>query len=70
MNPMRTWLSRFSMSFLILAAVLVYEGRKAKDRGESPTRYYIPAALLTGAGFAGLRERHREVMGNDFNKGQ
>jgi len=56
---MRKWLSRFSMSFIILAAVLVYEGRRASDRGESTLKYYIPAALLTGAGLAGFRERHR-----------
>jgi hypothetical protein len=56
---MRRWLARLSFSFLILAAVLVWEARKAKDRGESPTRHYIAAALLAGAGMAGMRERHR-----------
>ena len=56
---MRKWLSRFSMSFIILAAVLIYEGRKANDRGESTIKYYIPAAILGGIGLAGIRERHR-----------
>ena len=56
---MRRWLARLSLSFLILAAVLVWEGRKAKDRGESPTLRYIGAALLAGAGMAGMHERHR-----------
>ena len=47
------------MSFIILAAVLAWEGRKASDRGESATGYYVAAGLLAGAGMAGMRERHR-----------
>ena len=56
---MRRWLSRLAFSFLILAAVLVWEARKANERGEPTTWYYIGAALLAGAGMAGMRERHR-----------
>jgi hypothetical protein len=56
---MRKWLARFSFSFLVLAAVLVWEGRKARERGDSATLHYIGAAVLAGAAFAGMRERHR-----------
>jgi hypothetical protein len=59
MYTMRKWLARLTMSFIILAAVLVWEGRKARERGESAWPHYIGAALLAGAGMAGMRERHR-----------
>ena len=56
---MRRWLGRLAFSFIILAAVCVWEARKARERGERATRYYIAAALFAGAGMAGMRERHR-----------
>ena len=58
---MRKWLARLSFSFLVLAAVLFWEGRRARERGETASGYYVGAALLTGAGLAGLRERHRPL---------
>ena len=62
---MRRWLGRLAFSFIILAAVLVWEGRKARDRGEAATWYYVGAAVLAGAGMAGMRERHRPGNGGD-----
>ncbi len=56
---MRKWLVRLGFSFIILAAVCVWEGRKASERGESPTSRYIAAAIFAGVGAAGIRERHR-----------
>ena len=56
---MRRWLGRLAFSFIILAALLVWEARKARERGESASTYYIGAAVLAGAGMAGMRERHR-----------
>jgi hypothetical protein len=56
---MRRWLARLTFSFIILAAWLVWEGRKAHERGANATGYYIGAALLAGAAMAGMRERHR-----------
>ena len=56
---LRNWLSRLSFSFIIIAAVLVYEAQKAKERNEPTTWRYITAAILAGAGLAGARERHR-----------
>ena len=57
---MRKWLARLAFSFIILAAWLVWEGRKARERGDANvTWYYVGAAVLAGAGMAGMRERHR-----------
>jgi hypothetical protein len=59
MRIVRWWLGRLAFSFIILAAVLAWEGRRARDRGQPATWHYVAAALLAGAGMAGLRERHR-----------
>ena len=56
---MRRWWGRFAFSFLILAAVCAYQGRKVEQRGESATLYYAGAAILGAAGIIGVRERHR-----------
>lgn len=56
---MRRWLARLAFSFVILAAWLVWEGRKRVERGESAAVHYVGAGLLTGAAMAGFRERHR-----------
>jgi hypothetical protein len=60
---MRKWLGRLAFSFIVLAAVLVWEGSRARERGESVTWYYIGAAVLAGAGMAGVREKHRPPSG-------
>jgi hypothetical protein len=59
---MRRLLGRLAFSFIALAAVCIWEGRRAREEGRSPYRYYIAAALLAGAGMAGMRERHRPPM--------
>jgi hypothetical protein len=56
---MRKWLARLSFSFLILAAVLAWEGRRAAQAGRSANVYYAAAIVLVGLGLAGIRERHR-----------
>jgi hypothetical protein len=56
---MRKWLARLAFSFIILAAWQFWEGRKARERGRDPTWHYVSAAVLLGAGMAGMRERHR-----------
>jgi hypothetical protein len=59
MRNLRTWLGRLSFSFIALAAVLWWEGQRARERGDNAIGYYVGAALLAGAGMAGMRERHR-----------
>lgn len=56
---MRKWLARLAFSFLILAAVLAWEGQRASEQERSATPYYAAAIVLLGLGAAGLRERHR-----------
>jgi len=56
---MRKWLARLAFSFIILAAWQFWEGGKARQRGANPTVHYVVAAILLGAGMAGVRERHR-----------
>ncbi len=53
---MRKWLARLTFSVIILAAVFVWEARRAQD----PTWHYIAAGMLVGLAIAGIRERHRE----------
>ena len=56
---MQKWLGRLAFSFIILAAVLAWEGRRAAKQGRRPTLHYAAAAILGAAGIIGLRERHR-----------
>jgi hypothetical protein len=62
---MRKWLARLSFSFIIIGAVLAWEGYKAQGRTgfpPNPTRAticYLAAAICIGTGLAGIRERHR-----------
>ncbi|HYO09587.1 MAG TPA: hypothetical protein VER17_11500 [Tepidisphaeraceae bacterium] len=62
---MRKWLGRLAFSFVILAAVFAYEGRRAARNGASPTLYYAGAAVIGALGITGLRERHR-TRGDDL----
>jgi hypothetical protein len=60
---MRDWFSRLGFSFIIIACVLAYTGYQASQQGAQRWRVivqYVGAALLLGAGLAGLRERHRK----------
>jgi hypothetical protein len=59
MPTFRKWLGRLAFSFIVLAGVCAWEGRKAREQGRSVTGYYVAAALFAGAGMAGMRERHR-----------
>lgn len=54
---MRTWLARFSFSFIIIAAVLVWEGSRQQDSVKQ-TLSYLGAAVCTVLGIAGIRARH------------
>jgi len=56
---MSRWLGRLAFSFLILAALCAYEGRKVEQRGKSATLHYAGAAVLGALGILGVRERHR-----------
>ena len=56
---MHRWLARLAFSFLIVAALLAWSGRKAASRGDSPTLYYAAVAVFGAAGIIGIRERHR-----------
>ena len=51
---MSKWLARLAFSFLIVAAVLFYEGSKRNSQA-----YYAAAILLLALGAIGMRERHR-----------
>ena len=51
----RRWLGRLAFSFLVIAAVLAWEGRKRENR----TPWFVAAAVLGAAGIVGIRERHR-----------
>lgn len=60
---MRHWLSRLSFSLIIIACVLAYTGYQAGQEGAQRWRVnarYVGAALVLGAGLAGIRERHRK----------
>ena len=60
---MRYWFSRLGFSFIIIACVLAYTAFLASREGVQRWRVnldYAGAALMLGAGLAGLRERHRK----------
>jgi len=54
---MSRWLSRLAFSFIIIAGVLAWEGRRAV--GAAQVGCYVGAGLLFVFGVIGLRERHR-----------
>ena len=55
----RLWLARLAFSFLVVAAVLAWEGRRAAREGRKATAHYAGAIVLAGLGVAGIRQRHR-----------
>jgi len=57
---MRKWLARLSFSFIVIAVVLVWDGQRARERGESATARYVLAAVCAVVGMAGIAERHRQ----------
>ncbi len=66
---MRRWLARLGFSFLLLAAVLAWEGYQATTgrRGDVPqwriALCFMGAAALFAIGLRGVRERHRMLEG-------
>jgi hypothetical protein len=57
---MRNWLARLSYSFIIVAAVLLWQASKlpVADRGRK-TLYYAGAVVCILLGAMGVRARHR-----------
>ena len=57
---MRKWLARLSYSFIIVAAVLLWQASKlpAAERGRQ-TLYYAGALICIVLGAMGVRARHR-----------
>jgi len=57
------WLSRFSFSFVIIAAFLVWQAfhisAVAEGAGWRRTLYLISAGIAMALGVAGVRARHR-----------
>ena len=59
---MRRWLARLSFSFIILAAILAWEGYKAsKLPGKQSAKfaYFAGAGVCLVLGMMGIKERHR-----------
>ena len=54
---MNRWMSRLAFPFIVIAGVLVWEGRHAL--GAAQSAYYLGAGVLFVLGLVGLRERHR-----------
>lgn len=63
------WLGRLAFSFIIVAAVLVWEAYRASSAlsGDIPrgriTLYLVGAALAVVLGVLGIRTRHRDRDG-------
>ncbi len=63
---MRIWLARFGFSFVVLACVLfwtAWQRYKVEGTTSRVVLETVGGALLAGAGFAGMRERHRPQDG-------
>ena len=64
---MYRWLARFSFSFFIVAAVLLWEAYNAiqGNRGFVPSwrigLYCVAAAMSFSLGVVGVRARHRDI---------
>ena len=61
---MNEWLARFSMTFLVLAGLLVYQGYRELTGPVSPNiwhigLYFVAAGISIGLSLRGVRERHR-----------
>jgi hypothetical protein len=68
---MSKWLARFAFSFILLAVVFAWEGRR-RQRGDvgavEPWKvyaFYAAAALCFGLGLRGIRERHRTISDDE-----
>ena len=61
---MERWLARLSMSFFVIAAVLVFEAYKGGQGGLQRWRItldLVAAAAAVSLGVAGLRAKHRRI---------
>jgi hypothetical protein len=61
---MNKWLARFSMTFLVLAGLLVYQGYRELTGPVAPviwriSLYFVAAGISIGLSLRGVRERHR-----------
>jgi hypothetical protein len=56
---MRYWLARLSFSLLVIAGASGWEAWRGNHDAGKRTLLAIVAAVATGLGLAGLRERHR-----------
>ncbi len=57
------WVGRFSFTFLILAFLLGWQGRKLDEAGDQRNKvrlYYAGSAVCLVAGMIGVRLRHRD----------
>lgn len=64
---MQKWLARFSFSFIILAAVMIWRGyqlQKQNDPREQTNiaMLWVGGGVLFGLGLAGVRARHRNEI--------
>jgi len=66
MHPVaRRWLSRLAMAFIVIAAVLAWEGYQSATGRRGPVPqwrillYFLAAAMAVTLGLEGLRQRHR-----------
>jgi hypothetical protein len=62
------WIARFAFTFLILAALLVYQGYRELTTLANPDKwriglYFVGAGIGLGLAVRGFRERHR-IDGN------
>ena len=59
----RAWLSRLSMSFIVLGVVWLWEIHRGTQNGTlgglREGVYYVGAVVLLGLGAMGIKERHR-----------
>ncbi len=63
---MQNWLARFSFSFFIIAAVLLWQGYKLSQTAQTGdhwrlTLYFLGAGACAALGVAGVKARHRDA---------
>ena len=56
---MRYWLARVTFSLFVIAGACGWEAWRGNHDATKRTLLTVAAALSTGLGLAGLRERHR-----------
>jgi drug/metabolite transporter (DMT)-like permease len=61
MPRMRKWLARLSFSFIAIAGVCAWEAYQGAHAPGRQVLLAVGAAVATGIGLAGIRERARQV---------